>query len=98
MATILITGGHSGIGLECSKHLAEKGHNLVLAGRSPERMQQVAHELIEAHGVGVTLLQLDISSLSSVRSAAARCQAMVEQGAGLSRRVAVQRRWPFRRR
>ncbi len=80
MATVLITGGHSGIGLECSRHLAAKGHNLVLAGRSPERMQHIADELTQAHNVQVSLLQLDISSLASVRAAAAACQAMADRG------------------
>lgn len=43
MATIFITGGHSGIGLDCSRQLAARGFDIVLAGRSPERMHSVAN-------------------------------------------------------
>ena len=71
MATVFITGGHAGIGLECSRQLAARGVNLVLAGRSPEKMRSVADELRAAHGVDVALSELDLSSLESVRDAAA---------------------------
>ncbi|WNV87033.1 SDR family NAD(P)-dependent oxidoreductase [Umezawaea sp. Da 62-37] len=80
MATILITGGHSGIGLESSRRLAAQGFTIVLAGRSPERMRSVATELRAAHGVEVHTVELDTSSLASVRAAAASCRAMVERG------------------
>lgn len=78
MSTILITGGHSGIGLECSKYIASHYRlNLVLAGRSLERMNPVAQELRTAYGVKVSTLKLDTSSLASVRSAAAQCHTML---------------------
>lgn len=81
MATVLITGGHGGIGLECSKHLAGQYHtNLLLAGRSLERIEPVARELARTYGVEVNTLQLDTSSLASVRTAAAKCRAMLEDG------------------
>lgn len=80
MATVLITGGHAGIGLECSRQLAERGYNLTLAGRSPAAMQSVADELRAAHRVSVALIELDLSSLASVRSAAAECATMIERG------------------
>ena len=73
--TVLITGGHGGIGLACSKHLASAYRlNLVLAGRSLDRMEPVAQELRTTHGVEVTVIELDTSSLASVRSGAARCR------------------------
>lgn len=81
MPTVLITGGHGGIGLECSKRLASNYHlNLILAGRSPERMEAVARELRAAYGVKVGTLELDTSSLASVRAAAARCRTMLASG------------------
>lgn len=79
MTTVFITGGHSGIGLECSKQLAARGVNLILAGRSPAKMQSVAVELREAHDIDVTTVELDTSSLASVRTAAANCSSMVER-------------------
>ncbi|MET7456552.1 SDR family NAD(P)-dependent oxidoreductase, partial [Streptomyces sp. NPDC005574] len=70
MTTILITGGHSGIGLAAATELAARKVDLILVGRSPDRMQAVADELRAAHGVSVTTLALDLSSLASVRAAA----------------------------
>ena len=79
MGTVLITGGHSGIGHQAAETLAGRGVDLILAGRSPERMQLVAEELRTAHGVQVSTLELDVSSLASVRAGAARCAAMLEE-------------------
>lgn len=79
MATILITGGHSGLGFECSKLLASTyRYNLILAGRSPERMQKVALELQRSYGVKVNVLEMDTSSLASVRSGVAQCLALLD--------------------
>lgn len=81
MATILITGGHSGIGLECSKLLASKYHfNLILAGRSPEKMEAFATELRNSYGIQVNVLTMDTSSLASVRSGVTQCLSMLDNG------------------
>ena len=81
MPTVLITGGHAGIGLECARQLASGPRlDILLAGRSPERMEQVAAQLRSAHGVKVGILPLDVASLGSVRTAAARCRAMLDGG------------------
>lgn len=79
--TILITGGHSGIGYSCARHLANQyGWNLVLAGRSPDKMNKAAEELRREAGINVTTLALDTSSLTSVRAAATQCIAMLGNG------------------
>ncbi len=81
MAAILITGGHAGIGLACSRQLASGSHlDLILAGRSPDQMEAAARELRATYGVKVSTLALDTSSLASVRSAAAQCRAMLDRG------------------
>ena len=80
MATVFITGGHAGIGLECARQLAARGFNLVLAGRSPAAMQSVADELRAVGDINVATVELDLSSLESVRSAAAHCTQMIERG------------------
>lgn len=81
MPTILITGGHAGIGLACAKQLASRSRlNLILAGRSIERVEAVAQELRAASGVRVSSVRLDVSSMASVRQAAARCRVMIDSG------------------
>ena len=76
MTTVLITGGHSGIGLAAARDLASRNVDLVLAGRSPDRMREVADEL-RGHGVSVATLRMDMSSLESVRSAVTELRAML---------------------
>ena len=81
MATALITGGHAGIGLECSRHLAsDRKLNLVLAGRNRERVEKAAQELRAGYGIQVATLELDTSSLASVRGAAKRLRELLDTG------------------
>ena len=63
MATVLITGGHAGIGLECARQLAARGFKIILAGRSPATMQSVAEELRAVRDIDVATVELDLSSL-----------------------------------
>ena len=81
MPTALITGGHAGIGYEAAKQLAScSRYNLVLAGRSMERMEAAAQQLRTAYGVKVSTLMLDSSSLASVREAASKFRMMLDGG------------------
>src|SRR5262245_55228504 len=43
--TALITGGGSGIGLACARHLARDGATVTLAGRSEDKLRQAAATL-----------------------------------------------------
>ncbi len=81
MSTVLITGGHAGIGFECAKQLASRSRcDLILAGRSIERMEPAAQDLRTSYGVRVTTLKLDTSSLMSVRKAAAEFRTLLDSG------------------
>lgn len=68
----LITGANSGIGLEAARVLAQHGAHVVLACRTRSKAE-VARDsiLVDAPTAEVSLVDLDLSSLASVTSAAA---------------------------
>jgi NAD(P)-dependent dehydrogenase (short-subunit alcohol dehydrogenase family) len=79
MPTILMTGGHSGLGLVAARTLATRfGCGLILAGRSPERLDAAAQQLRAETGADIAVLTLDLNSLASVRAGAAQCMAMLD--------------------
>ena len=81
MPTVLSTGGHAGIGFECAKQLASRSRcDLILAGRSIERMELAAQDLLTSYGARVRTLKLDTSSLVSVREAAAEFRTLLDSG------------------
>ena len=81
MPTVLIVGGHAGLGLEVAKNLAATSQvDLLLAGRDLRRVEVVAEQLRTQYGVEVATLELDLSSLASVRAAAKSCRAMLGNG------------------
>jgi NAD(P)-dependent dehydrogenase (short-subunit alcohol dehydrogenase family) len=67
----VITGATSGIGLEASKQLAERGARLVLACRNLQKAEPVAEELRRIGASSVEVVHLDLASLDSVRRCAA---------------------------
>lgn len=68
----LITGANSGTGYETAKALAAKGATVVLACRNAEKAAQAAAQIKTAiPNARVETLALDLSSLPSVRAAAA---------------------------
>ena len=80
MGTILITGGHAGLGLEAVTRLAERKENLVLAGRDLATVEKAAAGLRARFGIRVATVQLDLSSLASVRGAAAEIRRLIVEG------------------
>ena len=81
MPTVLITGGHAGLGFEVAKELASGARlDLLLAGRDPNRIEGAAQQIRSQYGVNVSVLELDLSSLASVRAAAERVRVMLETG------------------
>jgi len=58
----VVTGGSSGIGLAVAEGLAAEGAHLVLAARSPDRLEQEAGRLRDAHGVQVVPVPCDVGT------------------------------------
>ncbi len=61
MATALVTGASSGIGLELARLFARDRNDLVLVARSRERLETVARGLSGEYGVRVLVLVADLS-------------------------------------
>lgn len=64
--TVLITGGHSGLGFEATKALLDAGAHVVLAMRQPDQLDQSL--LLQKN---ISVFPLDLSDLNSVRQLAA---------------------------
>ena len=78
MSTVFITGGHKGLGLACVQRIAaEGGYDLVLGGRNLSEVEATVGELRRTTGVNAHALMLDVSSLASVRTAAAGFERLV---------------------
>ena len=70
--TAVITGANSGIGLEAARYLAARGARVVLACRDEGKARAVAARIAgEVPGAEADTVVLDLSSLESVRAAAA---------------------------
>ncbi|HEV7980548.1 SDR family oxidoreductase [Amycolatopsis sp.] len=92
--TVLITGGGSGIGLGTAQRLVAAGANVVLAGRSRERLAVAAKELDA--GERVLTVPADVSSIADLDNLISEAGdrfghldgVFANAGAGVSGRVA----------
>jgi NAD(P)-dependent dehydrogenase (short-subunit alcohol dehydrogenase family) len=68
-----ITGANTGIGFEAAKVFAGKGGRVVLGCRNSEKGEDALSRIADAHpGADISLVEIDLADLSSVRSAADR--------------------------
>lgn len=68
MATALITGASSGIGLELAKLFAADGHHLVLVARSEGKLQELAAQLQQQYKIGVHVLAQDLANYQTAQT------------------------------
>lgn len=61
----VITGASSGLGVDFAKELAALGMHLVLVARRESRMQTLATELRQQHGIDVEVIALDLAKPES---------------------------------
>ena len=73
----LVTGATSGIGRATAQELARRGANVVLHGRSVERLDQTVAEIRNSGATGnLSCMEADLSSLAETRSLAAEVNAL----------------------
>lgn len=60
MPTALITGASAGIGQELAKCFATDHHSVILVARRKQKLQQLAYDLREIHGVQAHVFDVDL--------------------------------------
>jgi NAD(P)-dependent dehydrogenase (short-subunit alcohol dehydrogenase family) len=90
MATIVLTGATGAVGGAAAGVLSTGGHKLVLLGRDPKRLAEFSQSLLKsAAGSTVDTVLCDLSSLKSVRTAAAELNARLPRIDALVHSAAV---------
>lgn len=66
--TALITGATSGIGEQLARCFAADGHNVVLVARSTDKLESLARELSQRHGIDATPIAKDLFEPDAARA------------------------------
>jgi short-subunit dehydrogenase len=75
MTIALITGASSGIGAVYARRLAARGHDLVLVARATDRLNRIASELRNAHGIAIEVITADLVDGSQLERVLRRLRA-----------------------
>ncbi|MEZ0358726.1 SDR family NAD(P)-dependent oxidoreductase [Mycobacterium sp. SA01] len=74
--TVVITGANTGLGYETARALAAKGAHVVLAVRNLDKGKAAADLIVRRYpGADVSVQELDLTSLASIRAAAEELRA-----------------------
>ncbi len=68
---VFVTGATAGIGEACAHKFAANKYNVIISGRRKERLEKVASELTEKHGVDVYTIEMDARDRDQVKAAVA---------------------------
>ena len=68
--SVLITGASSGIGEALSWIFADAGYDLILVARSADKLESLADDICDKHGVTVVTIPTDLSQSGSVQKLA----------------------------
>lgn len=74
MATALVTGATAGIGHAFVRHLAARGHDLVLVARDTERLTTIKADLERQYGISAEVFPADLSVAADVTRVADRLE------------------------
>lgn len=77
-STILITGATSGLGRAVAESLAPRGGHLILHGRSPERLNELAAQL-QPEAATIDVVTADLSELSQVEELVEQVYELTDQ-------------------
>jgi short-subunit dehydrogenase len=83
MGYVVVTGASAGIGTEFARQLAASGSDLVLVARRLERLEALASELQDKHGIRALTLAADLSASDGAKQVSDFIQEQGIQPVGL---------------
>lgn len=72
--TALVTGASGGIGAELARQIAGDGYDVILTARREDRLEDIAAELEERHGITATVIPKDLAERDAPRDLFAEVQ------------------------